>query len=128
LESLKEVMHYYVPEKDSDSLIAIMTQSIKYLLTHKDFDTFDRAKFITAYGNKISAAMTDLQFQNDGFQIRYNRLLKQKAKTLFDSNAYNVNAFAPGRDYYLTKEKAVLGKRLFFDVRLSGNGTRSCAS
>lgn len=31
-------------------------------------------------------------------------------------------------DNPLTDEKVLLGKRLFFDVRMSGNGTQSCAS
>ena len=31
-------------------------------------------------------------------------------------------------DNVLTTEGVVLGEKLFFDVRLSGNGTQSCAS
>jgi cytochrome c peroxidase len=59
---------------------------------------------------------------------KYNRLLNQEAKTLFDSNAFNVNAYAPDRLFFINREKIKLGRALFTDPILSGTGTRSCAS
>ncbi len=128
MESLQKVLSYYsTSNKDSD-LTVLIRQSVQYLRKNKDFDSFDRATFITKYGNKISTAITQLQYKYHGFDIQYNRMLRQQAKTLFDTNAYNVNAFVPGRKYRYTEEKAALGKRLFSDPHLSGTGTRSCAS
>jgi cytochrome c peroxidase len=55
-------------------------------------------------------------------------MLRQEARTLFDSGAFNVNAFTPGPEYHVTDAKVVLGEKLFYDASLSGTGTRSCAS
>src|SRR6185312_27968 len=60
--------------------------------------------------------------------VRYNRLLSQDAKTLFDVDAFNANAFSPDVNAIATANKIELGKRLFSDGILSGNGERSCRS
>lgn len=128
LKSLKNVLkHYTQKEKDSD-LIRLIDSAVNYLRENTNFNTFNRAAFIIHYGNKISTGITKLEQQLKLPEIKYNRLLRQGAKTLFDTDAFNVNAFAPGSKYYMTPEKASLGKKLFYDVSLSGTGTRSCAS
>ena len=60
--------------------------------------------------------------------MRYNRLLSQDAKTMFDINAFNVNAYTPAMDAFMTAKKTALGRVLFADPVLSGNGKRSCQS
>jgi cytochrome c peroxidase len=59
---------------------------------------------------------------------RYNRLLSQDARTLFDVAAFNVNAYVPDQASFVSPEKVALGKILFSDPMLSGDGTRSCQS
>lgn len=114
LQGLGEAMKNY----GDDSLFRA---AVAYLHKHPDFNSFDRAHFITAYGNPLSAAIT----REDHPVIRYNRLLRQDAATLFDKDAFNADAYAPTPT---TAEKIALGKRLFFDPTLSGPQTRSCAS
>src|SRR5690606_11952430 len=63
-----------------------------------------------------------------GRKIKYNRMLGQEVKTLFDADAFNADAFSPGPEFHLTEAKVALGEKLFYDARLSGTGTRSCAS
>ncbi len=126
LESLEKVLSYYSP--DDSVLLLQLNGAVKYLRRHTDFDSFDRAKFIIDYGNKISTGIEKLQQSLKSPKIKYNRMLNQEVKTLFDSGAFNVNAFAPGPDYFVTKARIRLGKKLFFDASLSGTGTRSCAS
>jgi cytochrome c peroxidase len=85
-------------------------------------------EFITRYANPVSIGISDLEKKLKIKVIRYNRLLNQDAKTLFDSNAFNVNAYAPDHSGFITDEKIVLGKKLFEDPVLSGTGKRSCRS
>lgn len=127
LTSLKNVLAFYTSQRDPE-LIRLLDAAVDYLQKNTDFDLFNRAAFITVYGNKITTGITSLTRQLNMPDIRYNRLLSQDAKTLFDSGAFNVNAFAPGPAYYTTPEKVALGKRLFYDAGISGSGTRSCAS
>jgi cytochrome c peroxidase len=127
LKSLRNVLRHYTDKAQGSSLIRQVNGAITYLQENSDFDSFNRAMFITEYGNKISTGIAKIEDQY-GYPLKYNRMLRQDAKTLFDSTAFNVNAFAPGQQSFMTRKKVKLGKKLFFDPSLSGPGTRSCAS
>ncbi|MGN6569149.1 MAG: cytochrome c peroxidase, partial [Flavipsychrobacter sp.] len=123
LASMKTMLGYYAC---AEPLEQDINKAVSYLKKDNDFNKFDRAAFITQYANPIS---TDISKQEEKLKIKittYNRLLNQQAYTLFDTNAFNVNAYIPEQAYYLTKEKVALGKKLFADPVLSGTGTRSC--
>lgn len=126
LKSLQDVLGYYLKKKAT--LLQDLNAAIVYLHHHPDFDTFDRAAFITRFGNEISTGIAQLEQDLSGRKIKYNRMLRQEAKTLFDSDAFNVDAFSPAPKFHITAAKVALGKRLFYDESLSGNGARSCAS
>src|SRR5690348_11232756 len=128
LNSLQNILRWYVNKKDNPPLLQDITTAISYLHDNNDFDSFDRAFFITRFANKISAGIAQLERDLPGPKIRYNRMLNQEVRTLFDSGAFNVNAFSPGPEYHVTDAKIVLGQKLFYDASLSGTGTRSCAS
>lgn len=125
LRSLKEAMANY---NGGDSLRGKFDAAIGYLGGHSDFNGFNRAEFITGYCNPLSVGLSDLEGALKIPVTRYNRLLDQDAKTLFDTNAFNSNAYAPDPSSFLSAEKIALGKVLFADPTLSGTGTRSCQS
>jgi cytochrome c peroxidase len=112
----------------AETLLPGLQRASSYLNQHDDFNSFDRAEFIRSYANPLSTAITVQQQQLKMAITRYNRLLNQDAKTLFDTNAFNVNAYMPDATAFMTDEKVVLGRRLFADPLLSGTGTRSCQS
>jgi cytochrome c peroxidase len=128
LKSLQHILGFYVNKKRKAPLLQDLNAATAYLLNNRDFGSFDRAVFITSFANKVSAGIAQLERDLPGRKIKYNRMLRQEVSTLFDSGAFNVNAFSPGPEFHLTDAKAALGKRLFYDVSLSGTGTRSCAS
>ncbi|MGJ7032822.1 cytochrome-c peroxidase [Niabella hirudinis] len=128
LKSLRETLSYYTGKRKEAALLSNLDTAIAYLQDHPDFASFNRALFITRFANKISTGIALLQQNLPGQKIKYNRLLRQEAKTLFDADAFNVNAFTPGPEFHITEAKVELGKKLFYDVSLSGTGTRSCAS
>jgi cytochrome c peroxidase len=128
LESLQQILSRYPAMLSTDSLMAAFDGAINYLRVNPDFNGFNRAEFITRYINPLTTRLTLL-----GKELRipfqkYNRLLNQDAKTIFDSSAFNVNAYAPDRAYFVNPEKIRLGRALFGDPVLSGNNTRSCRS
>ena len=123
LEGLKTVLAYY-PQGDSIPFDA----AANYLKTNPDFNTFDRARFITDYANQLTTDITAQEKTLNIHVIRYNRLLNQDAKTLFDTDAFNVNAYVPDYVSFTSPEKIALGKKLFSDPQLSSTGTRSCQS
>lgn len=126
LKSIREILRYYVPR--NNTLIDHITAAIAYVDQEISFDAFDRATFITSYANQISSQIAQLEEQLPGQRIKYNRMLRQDVKTLFDNDAFNVNAFSPGPEYQMTDAKVALGEKLFFDVALSGNRQRSCGT
>ena len=129
LEGIQSALKYYAGNDDrSKKLSSQISAAVAYLHTHTGFDNFNRAEFITHYGNPISRSIADLEQHLNIHVIRYNRLLSQDAKTLFDVNAFDVNAYAPNADAASTPQKVLLGKMLFSDPVLSGPGTRSCRS
>ncbi len=128
LKSLRGVLRLYVNKKNNTTLLKDLDASIEYLNRNSDFNSFDRVKFIKSFGNEISAGIAQLEDDLPGRKIKYNRMLKQEARTLFDSVAFNADAFSPGPEFHVTDAKVGLGKRLFYDQSLSGTGTRSCVS
>lgn len=128
LESLRDILAFYINKKRKTSLLQDLNAAEEYLHHHPDFDSFDRAAFTIRFGNKISSGIAQLEQDLPGRKIKYNRMLRQEVRTLFDSGAFNVDAFSPGSEFYITDAKVGLGKKLFYDVSLSGTGTRSCAS
>jgi cytochrome c peroxidase len=128
LDGLKKVLAHYTDSRDSEKLLDKLEAAAHYLGSNTDFNSLDRAAFITGYGNPITISLSDLEARLKIQVIKYNRLLNQEAKTLFDTNAFNVNAYAPDPASFLTPEKVALGKMLFSDPGLSGNGIRSCQS
>ena len=128
LESMRDVLFLYVGKKNGMPLLDNLNAAIEYLHHHRDFDSFDRAAFITSFANNISAAIAELEQDLSGPEVKYNRMLRQEARTLFDSGAFNADAFSPGPMFHTTDAKVALGKKLFYDASLSGTGARSCAS
>ncbi|HTN36130.1 MAG TPA: cytochrome c peroxidase [Arachidicoccus sp.] len=127
LQSLRYVLGFYIKKKKS-SLLQDLNASLEYLHHNPNFDSFDRAVFITRFANEISTGIAKLEQDLPGRKIKYNRMLRQEARTLFDSGAFNPDAFSPGPEFHITDAKVVLGKKLFYDASLSGTHTRSCAS
>ncbi len=127
LKSLQKVISYY-ENGDTQALSLKFYNTIEYLSNNQDFNLFDRAKFITIFCNPLTKDISDLEEKLKIKITRYNRLLNQDATTLFDKNAFNVNAYSPNSSSFTTDDKVALGKVLFADQKLSGTGTRSCRS
>lgn len=128
VEAVRQALLYYQEPENPDGLDGVFNKSTGYLLANPDFDSFDRMKFITAYCNPLTVGISEREKSLGIHVIRYNKLLNQDAGTLFDTNTFNVNAYAPDRSAFVSGEKVLLGQKLFSDPVLSGNGKRSCQS
>ncbi|SHM83182.1 cytochrome-c peroxidase [Mucilaginibacter sp. OK098] len=128
LAGVKEALAWYEGKVGDENLPGEIDAATHYLKNNTNFNAFDRAAFITQFGNPITTSITNLE-QKLKIQItRYNRLLNQDAKTLFDRDAFNVNAYAPDPESFSTEKKVALGRVLFADPILSGDNKRSCQS
>ncbi|MEM0577467.1 cytochrome-c peroxidase [Flavobacterium polysaccharolyticum] len=130
LESIEKVVSLYENNnsKNYKAIIATLSKGKKYLDTHIDFASFDRAYFIKTVANPLSKQLFAFQKNASIPFPEETRGLKTTAQTLFDKDAFDIEAFNGFPDYKTTPEKIALGKKLFNDPILSGNNTRSCAS
>lgn len=126
LESVGDVVQSYLGE--DDSLRNVFSGAVNYLQNNSDFVSFDRAFFIQHYANPLSRSIEKIRRNYSSNELKYNRLLRQDAPTLFDSGAFNAMAYAPVLEQKNQLEKIILGKQLFNDPVFSGTQTRSCAS
>jgi len=125
LSACHKALSYFGPDKTLDSLF---TKSIRYLQANPDFNQFNRMQFIRDYANLLTTSINRCQQQKNIDFVNDNRLLKPSAATLFDKDAFDMNAYISDTAFFFTKEKAFLGQKLFYDVTLSTNNGRSCAS
>jgi cytochrome c peroxidase len=128
LRSVEMAMNYYTGVNDREQLAKKISTAINYLQSNEDFNSFNRAEFIIHYANPITKAISESGKRLKIHGIVYNRLLNQDAQTLFDTNAFNANAYTLNRPGPFYSKKIALGKILFADPVFSGNGKRSCQS
>ena len=126
LRNVQQTITLYADGDDAEKMNSQFNAACSYLEQHPDFNSFDRAKFITQYGNPLTIGITELEKKLKLHIITYNYLLNQGAKTLFDKDAFNVDAYAPGLASYTSEKKVALGRVLFADPILSGGRDRSC--
>jgi len=100
----------------------------KYCDQNNNFNNFNRAIFITDYLNPISKKIKTFQEEENIKNVKKNSPLNPTVSTLFDKNAFDVNAFVLSDDYNFSADKAALGEKLFYDKSLSKNNDRSCAT
>ncbi len=106
----------------------IASKAKAYCDSNSNFNTFNRAEFITEYLNPLSRKLNQFQKEEKIPVVERNRPLRATAATLFDENAFDVNGFVASNEYKYSDEKALLGEKLFYDKSLSKDGNRSCAS
>jgi cytochrome c peroxidase len=127
MKALQEVIHPLTTATDT-----LFTKTILYLSQHTNFNTFDRLTFLTTYINPLYKAIGDAHTQ---LHLKTSAELSGKVASW---NFYSDNIFAADflDPYYyslLKKEKDSdtlrnLGKRLFYDKRISRSGEMSCGS
>jgi cytochrome c peroxidase len=113
---------------EEKQLEELVKKAVDYCTVNANFDTFNRAEFITDYLNPVSKALYKIQHKANIKDVKISRALKSSAEYLFAENAFDVDAFIPSPEYKYTSEKAELGKILFYDSSLSKDNNRSCAS
>ncbi|WP_312079477.1 cytochrome-c peroxidase [Chryseobacterium sp.] len=132
LQSLQSTLNQISTEKSKNSSLKKITAEIgasnKILSQNKDKNTFDYLDFISNHLNKISALLLDFRKEENIPLVEVTTALNKNAASFYCKEAFDVNAFVPGKEYEISAEKIQLGKRLFNDNILSNNNTRSCAS
>ncbi|MFT4061660.1 MAG: cytochrome c peroxidase [Edaphocola sp.] len=112
------------PGPETDSLARSLERCIEMLHGPTNFDHFDRLQFIIAGMNPLQQHLAAF-IRQSGMMLQTRAALNYDARNLFDPDALRKDSF---NQLGTQPAMAALGKELFFEKRLSGNNTRSCAS
>lgn len=112
-------------EKEIKTLI---NQAGNYCDLSTDFKAFNRVYFIKSFLNPISKKLAAFQKINKIEKTNRNNAVNPYTKTIFEKDAFDVNAFIPSKEYQYSREKAELGGKLFYENSFSDNKTWSCSS
>ncbi len=116
-------------DKPSKALTQVKTdidKAVAFLKQNSDKNTFDFATFLSEHLHAISKGMLAFKQEQNIASVEVTSVIKKDAATLFDKNAYDVNAFVPGKAYEIAPDKIALGKELFSNPLLSKDNNRSC--
>ncbi len=129
LISIPETLQKINSDNKSLSELKNLTKKAQnYCKENDNFNAFNRAVFISDYLNPISKKLKAFQKEQNIKNVKRGSPLKPTIETLFDQDAFDVNAFVLSKEYNFTKDKAILGEKLFYDKSLSKNNDRSCAT
>lgn len=132
VEKILLLYKHSLPEDKEDLLVVLTDMFDKTCsdLTHPghDFNTFDRAAFIT---EKITPLSESVYAYQQALGIANRDLLSAvnlENTNFFDTGTYQIRYFANPGNRDVKPEMINLGRLLFFDPVLSGNNKRACAS
>lgn len=125
LQALHEVLNPYLMHSDEGSVRKLLTSCEIYLTKKTDFYQFDRLFFLTNYALPLQESL-GLMISGMGLEVNEKGILNYNARNIFSRDAFAEPAFTGEAN--TNPAFAELGKKLFFETRLSSNGTRSCAS
>jgi cytochrome c peroxidase len=138
LEALRPVIGFYLPElrRRSPALAQRLSRALdaasSRLKPGADFDAFDRLAFLREAGNPLYAALIDAQnalgIATFADLAPLRRPVSVTARNLFDPAFLDPHFYGRTPGERPNPVVAALGRRLFFDPSLSGDGKRSCAS
>ncbi len=134
LESIRAVLAFYNENHQKSAISKLQTDisaAIVYL-SSRNFLTFDRLYFIKKYIQPVTGQLINVQQQ---LAIPYLeesnklfRVVNLKSATIYDSAFLNPKFFAQDKYYKDNPLYADLGKKLFYDKRLSADGSMSCGT
>ncbi|NSL86907.1 cytochrome C peroxidase [Chitinophaga sp. Mgbs1] len=125
LDQLKPQLQY---QDKADTLLTKIAAARTVLAAAGDRNHFNYLDFITSHANRISEELYLLRIAENIPAVAVTKAIRDNAPTLFAADAFNPDAFVPGSEYKQSADKAALGKMLFSNPVLSGNGSRSCAT
>lgn len=131
LESIKNVLSKITYKKDNKSVQEInqlLEQATIQLKRYPDRNVFNYSNFLSGFLNPLTEKLLAFKKEENIENIDIVTALNKDAGSFFSKNAFNPNAFAPGKEFEMSPEKAKLGQKLFNDPLLSKNNDRSCTT
>ena len=120
-----------IAHRDAGGLRALderLAAATAYLRGNPDFERFDRLTFLATRLQPLAHAFASVQVALGIGAPARPRAWSAHAASIYDRDAFDPMFFAATDATPVTPALAALGRDLFFDNRLSPDGTRSCAT
>ena len=134
LEGIESILSFFKPKEIGnkynhfEKIIESLGKCKSHLKIQKSYNLFDRLAFIKDYLDPLYRQVVIFRIES-GIGIPEGRsAINYNATSIFSEDVININFYSPPEEYWITKERVMLGKALFSDPVLSGTKTRSCAS
>ncbi len=130
LLSLKQLLQISLTEsKDLNQLIQKFEAAITYLESAEDFNSLNRLEFLRKHWQALYSGLYQLQeFYGEHPSSQKVTSWNPKSQHLFSDEFLNPYFFTELKATEDSPELHQLGKKLFYDTRISKNGKLSCAS
>ncbi|PHQ27816.1 cytochrome c peroxidase [Leeuwenhoekiella nanhaiensis] len=135
LESLKTVyelsLQELIKQKDKQTdqkFTEAIDAAVAFIRKDTDFETFDRYTFVRDYLNPVTRAWVEIRKTAAIWEPVNTQAYNFDAPTFFENNSFNVEFFRRVTNRNPSEAQIALGKRLFFDVKLSKDGSMACAT
>ncbi|MGB7393644.1 MAG: cytochrome c peroxidase [Pricia sp.] len=125
--TLRKIIEERNPRLNTDFMYNI-TKAVSFIGENPDFDTFDRYTFIRDYMNPITRNWVAIRKESGLWQGVNNKPFNFDAPTFFEKDAFNLNYFTSPANRNPSQNQLALGEKLFFEPKLSKNGTMACAT
>ncbi len=116
------------PPADARAADARLRDAAAYLRAHPRFATFDRFAFVTTRANPAFAALAAVAARVPAPAVALRQAWPRGVASVYDARAFDAMAFAAADAPRPTAAWVALGRALFADPALSGDGRRACAS
>lgn len=138
LQNLRQVFKVYadlLPAEQkgfAEALDSLFTKAVNFCQSSSSFDDFDRLTFLTDFVNPLYGSMWQLQ-QHLGIEsinevTQLPQAVNYDKTNIFDEDFLNPYFYSLLSEQEDSKKLRKLGEKLFYDKRISGNGTLSCGS
>ena len=106
-------------------IVRLLAGATRYISTHNNFNRFNRMEFILSFLNPLCDAFGTIKAAGHYKENSNRYCLIKKNGNLFIEKNLDRNRYL--YDDTINAARVSLGKKLFYEPLLSGNGKRSCA-
>lgn len=126
ITGLQQMAAAYYPDADKNLSMPVGS-ALAYLKKNRDFIEFNRMDFIL--GDLVPLSRAFESFAKDGNEKKGSKgAFSGSFEDWLKGTGFNADYYSPYADAAANPEKILLGKKLFFDSRLSSAGNISCGS
>jgi cytochrome c peroxidase len=112
----------------AENRTALQQQALNYLKTNNNFDSFDRLQFITEHLMPLANSYVNVPGYVPNADSLVTKPFRGTLASFLSGNSFNADYYTNYAIGKSNSSKIALGKRLFFDNKLSKSGTLSWGS